>query len=89
MIGLTFSLAREFGPLGISTNAIAPAFVRSKMMQRSFNNPGDEEKLEEARKMWQEKVPNAEVFAISALENFGVKEVFDRIITLLPESPPW
>lgn len=45
MIGLTFSLAREFGPKGISTNAIAPAFVRSDMMARSFTAPGDEERL--------------------------------------------
>lgn len=50
---------------------------------------GDEESLAEAVSMWQEKVPNAEVFAISALENFGVPEVFHRIIELLPESPPF
>jgi len=48
---------------------------------------GDEEKLTEALQHWQELVPNAEVFAISALENFGVTEVFNRIIELLPESP--
>ncbi len=48
---------------------------------------GNEEKLTEALQMWQEKVPNAEIFAISALENFGVPEVFKRIIELLPESP--
>ncbi|WP_375253174.1 GTPase Era, partial [Dokdonia donghaensis] len=41
----------------------------------------------EALKLWSEKVPNAEVFAISALENFGVPQVFNRIIELLPESP--
>ncbi|MCU0905954.1 MAG: SDR family oxidoreductase [Rhodobacteraceae bacterium] len=45
MIGLTFSLAREFGPRGISTNAVAPAFVRSEMMARNFRVPGDEERL--------------------------------------------
>jgi len=48
---------------------------------------GNEEKLTEALQMWQEKVPNAEIFAISALENFGVSEVFKRIIELLPASP--
>jgi len=48
---------------------------------------GDEQKLENALTLWKEKVPNAEIFAISALENFGVQEVFDRIIELLPESP--
>lgn len=48
---------------------------------------GNEESLGEALTLWSEKVPNAEVFAISALENFGVQEVFNRIITQLPESP--
>lgn len=50
---------------------------------------GNEESLEKAVELWQEKVPNAEVMAISALENFGVKEVFQRIVELLPESPPF
>ena len=44
---------------------------------------GDEASLEEAVKHWKEKLPNAEIFAISALENFGVTEVFK------PESPPF
>ncbi|WP_347374125.1 GTPase Era [Aequorivita sp. Q41] len=48
---------------------------------------GNEELLSEALQLWQEKVPNAEIFAISALQNFGVPEVFNRIIELLPESP--
>ncbi|WP_026452510.1 GTPase Era [Aequorivita capsosiphonis] len=48
---------------------------------------GNEELLSEALQLWQEKVPNAEIFAISALKNFGVPEVFNRIIELLPESP--
>ena len=48
---------------------------------------GNEDKLEEAFTYWQQKVPNAEVFGISATENFGITEVFDRIIALLPESP--
>ena len=43
--------------------------------------------LEEQVQFWQQKVPNAELFPISALEGFNVKEVFDRIIELLPESP--
>ena len=50
---------------------------------------GNEQLLSEALNMWQEKVPNAEIFAISALQNFGVPEVFNRIIELLPESPPF
>jgi GTP-binding protein Era len=34
-------------------------------------------------------VPNAEIFPISALQNFNVQEVFSRIINLLPLSPPY
>jgi GTP-binding protein Era len=48
---------------------------------------GNEKLLSDAMKLWSEKVPNAQIFAISALENFGVKEVFQQIISLLPESP--
>lgn len=38
---------------------------------------------------WATKVPNAEIYAISALEGFQVQEVFNRIVELLPESPPF
>lgn len=48
---------------------------------------GNEELLTEAIELWEKKVPNAQIFAISALENFGVPEVFKRIVELLPESP--
>lgn len=49
----------------------------------------DQEILEEQAEFWQKKVPNAEFYPISALTGFNVKNVFDRIIELLPESPPF
>jgi GTP-binding protein Era len=49
----------------------------------------NQEQLEEQIDLWKSKVPNAEIFPISALENFNVKEVFDRILQLLPQSPPY
>jgi GTP-binding protein Era len=45
--------------------------------------------LEEQIELWKAKVPNAEIFPISALENFNVQEVFARILALLPLSPPY
>lgn len=36
---------------------------------------------------WQEKVPKAEIYAISALKKFNIQPIFDRIVELLPESP--
>lgn len=49
----------------------------------------NQEQLEEQIALWKEKVPNAEIFPISALLNFNVKEVFNRILELLPVSPPY
>ena len=46
-----------------------------------------QEQLEEQVQYWSEKAPRAEIFPISALQNFNVIEVFIRIIELLPESP--
>lgn len=45
--------------------------------------------LEEQVQFWSEKVPNAEIIPISALENFNIQAVMDRIIELLPISPPY
>jgi GTP-binding protein Era len=50
---------------------------------------GDEQLLADALQLWQQQVPRAEVFAISAINNFGVEQVFNRILQLLPESPPF
>lgn len=49
----------------------------------------NQEELEVQMDLWREKVPNAEIYAISALENFNVQEVFARILALLPESPAY
>ncbi|MFT3793785.1 GTPase Era [Flavobacterium sp.] len=49
----------------------------------------NQEQLEQQVQFWKEKVPNAEIFPISALQNFNVPEVFARIIELLPASPPF
>ncbi len=49
----------------------------------------DQIQLEQQIELWKEKVPNAEIYPISALENFNVKEVFARILELLPESPAY
>lgn len=45
--------------------------------------------VEEQMAYWQEKVPNARIFPISALENFNVQNVKEEIISLLPECPPY
>ncbi|MEJ6792119.1 MAG: GTPase Era [Lacinutrix sp.] len=66
------------------TNAKIPVLLLLNKIDKS-----DQTQLEEQVQLWAEKVLNAEIIAISALEGFNVKEVFDRIIELLPESPPY
>lgn len=49
----------------------------------------DQEGLEQAVQYWQEQYPKAEVIAVSALEKFQTDVVLNRILDLLPESPPY
>jgi GTP-binding protein Era len=64
------------------THSEIPVILLLNKIDRS-----DQHMLDEQMDFWKAKVPNAEAYAISALENFGVDEVFKRIIELLPESP--
>ncbi|MDO3693346.1 GTPase Era [Wenyingzhuangia sp. chi5] len=47
----------------------------------------NQQEIEEKLAYWEEKVPKANVYLISALENFNIEPVFDKIKELLPESP--
>jgi GTP-binding protein Era len=38
---------------------------------------------------WSGVFPGADVFPISALEKFNIEPIFDRILELLPEAPPF
>jgi GTP-binding protein Era len=38
---------------------------------------------------WQERLPNAEIFPLSAAEKFNVDNLMKRIVELLPPSPPY
>ena len=49
----------------------------------------DQELLIKSVAHWQEKFPKANIFPISAITGFSVKEVLDHIIELLPVSPPY
>jgi len=66
------------------TNSKIPVLLLLNKIDKS-----DQQQLEAQVQLWSEKVPNAEIYPISALEGFNVKEVFSRIIELLPESPPY
>ncbi len=49
----------------------------------------DQESLIKSVAHWQGKFPKANIFPISAITGFSVKEVLNHIIELLPVSPPY
>lgn len=49
----------------------------------------DQEKLESSVSYWKEKLPKANIIPVSALKKFNIEYVFDKILSLLPESPPF
>ncbi len=49
----------------------------------------DQAKLDDLMDFWKQQLPNAEVFPMSALHKFNVQNLMDRIIELLPDSPPY
>ncbi len=49
----------------------------------------DQPRLVELVDFWHTQLPNAEIFAVSAIEKFNVDQLFRRIKELLPESPPF
>ena len=49
----------------------------------------DNAQLNELVDAWHKRLPNAEIFPTSATENFNVQNLKDRIVELLPPSPPF
>jgi len=82
----------EIGEKELKDESFFNKIIHSKIPVLLLLNKIDksnQEQLEEQVAIWKEKVPNAEIFPISALENFNVQTVFDRILELLPLSPPF
>ena len=50
---------------------------------------GTQEMLEEKTGFWKLEIPSAEIIPVSALRKFNVNYLFDRILSILPESPPY
>lgn len=82
----------EIGEKELKDEAFFSKIIHAKIPVLLLLNKIDksnQEQLEEQISLWKSKVPNAEIYPISALENFNVQEVFARIIELLPTSPPY
>lgn len=82
----------EIGEKALKDEAFFAKITNSKIPVLLLLNKIDtseQQVLEEQIQYWQGLLPKAELHAISALENFNVKEVFERILELLPEAPPY
>jgi GTP-binding protein Era len=64
------------------TNSKVPVLLLINKIDKS-----SQEEVEEKLTYWQEKVPNANIYLISALEKFGIEGILDKIIEILPASP--
>ena len=49
----------------------------------------NQEDIENQIKVWSNQYPNTEIYPVSALNNFNTEKVINRIIELIPESPPY
>ena len=49
----------------------------------------NQEEVEEKVEYWQNEIPRAIIIPTSATENFNLDVVFNKILELLPESPPY
>lgn len=65
-------------------NANVPVFILLNKIDTS-----DQETVEKEVLAWQERVPQAEIFPISALHNANIRHLFDCIIEKLPECHPY
>lgn len=80
----------EIGELALKDEAFFEKIKNAKVPVLLLLNKIDkstQEEVEEKIKYWKEKVPNATIYAISALEKFNIQAVMDHIVDVLPISP--
>lgn len=49
----------------------------------------DQPKVEEIISEWKTLIPKAEIYPVSALHKFNTENILDKIVSLLPENPPY
>ncbi|MRI02580.1 GTPase Era [Kriegella sp. EG-1] len=82
----------EIGEKALKDEAFFDKIKGSKVPVLLLLNKVDtatQELLEEQVQYWQEQLPTVELHPISALNNFNIKNVFERIVELLPLAPAY
>jgi GTP-binding protein Era len=87
-----FLLVIEVGQRELNQSQILSSIQSSKIpvvLAVNKIDQSNQKKVESAVDYWQKSIPRAAIFPISALEGFNVEPLFDKIVELLPESPPY
>ena len=82
----------EIGEKGLRDEQLFERIKKTKTPLLLLLNKIDLTKQEEVEKQlehWKKEVSNAEILPISALNKFNIDKIKERIIELLPESPPY
>ena len=82
----------EIGEKSIKDLSVHNKILNAKIPTLILLNKIDlsnQEDLEQEVNKWSVQYPNSEIFPISALNNFNIKNLINRIIELIPESPPY
>jgi len=82
----------EIGEKALKDEAFFKKIQHSKIPVLLLINKIDtteQKELEAQIQHWHELLPKVEIHPISALEKFNIKEVFERILELLPEGPAY
>tara|TARA_X000001036_G_scaffold23739_1_gene19917 strand:- start:3174 stop:4052 length:879 start_codon:yes stop_codon:yes gene_type:complete len=82
----------EIGEKSIKDLSVHNKILNAKIPTLILLNKIDlsnQEDLEQEVNKWSAQYPNSEIFPISALNNFNIENLINRIIELTPESPPY
>ena len=82
----------EIGEKSIKDLSVHNKILNAKVPTLILLNKIDlsnQEDLEQEVNKWSAQYPNSEIFPISALNNFNIENLINRIIELIPESPPY
>ena len=80
LAALTFSLAREFAPFGVTVNGIAPAYVKTPMVTEQLNETQRQSLLQQipvGRFCEPEEFAHCVAFLVSPLSGFITGEILD------------
>ncbi len=82
-------IGEDIAPENEYLNKLATLPVPVILLINKIDLAISQEEVERLIKKWQEALPQAIVIPLSAKEKFNINAVFDKVLELLPEFPPY